>query len=606
MEAIQFLKELSDQGLLKSLSYHRINEVYMASDERSQGMSELRSAYMIYGSGLIPFPVAATQVVVEEPKEVVIVKEVVVKEDDPIEAIEEEIAPIVVEEVIEESIEEVVEEVITIPKPMSIMDLIKQNPPEIQRVIMPEATPVQEVVEVVIPEPIIEEVVAVQAKEVIEEVVEEVAPVEDYVAETPVVPEIVIPNDISNPILVVVDTDEDDDREHYTIDVQPITGPTEAIESVTDVETTVDDSDFRNKSLTNEDGSARRVVYKYTEGDIMPELPGMMPTGTKFDAEASDRITTEEDRIKYKELTGEDMPDELIFVGGFTRKCCDITAGGAGSGKTTNLCNLVSLAKEYALREEGKILKVGFVSAEMRDSEWAKELATLPMLKNLEVTFMLDYAGNEGYERIFYDAIADADIVVVDSFPAVLTHIRMNPREKRSEKVLINDLIAGINKSVKENNNSVQLINQATKDGNYKGGTDLPHMMTSLAFVKIEGEQRHWTYVKNRNNGKVNRKLFFNRDVNNCIEFDVDAYDLTYAPRQDRTESIEELLGLTSDFSLEEERPDLDLSKDMDDTEDVISQVAALNAAGASVDGYVYVPESSAGARIDTPETVNH
>jgi predicted ATP-dependent serine protease len=220
------------------------------------------------------------------------------------------------------------------------------------------------------------------------------------------------------------------------------------------------------------------------------------------------------------------------------------------------------MAKQYALEHEGKVIKVGFTSAEMRDSEWAKELAALPMLKNLEVTYMLDYAGHPDYERIFYESIADVDIAVVDSFPATITHIRMNPLEKRSEKVIINDIIAGINKSVKANNNNVQLINQATKDGNYKGGTDLPHMMTSLAFVKIEGEQRHWTFVKNRNNGNVNRQLFFGRDENNCIEFDEVAYDLTYAPRKDREDEIYDVLGLTKDFDTAEK---LDFSKPTDE-----------------------------------------
>ena len=265
-----------------------------------------------------------------------------------------------------------------------------------------------------------------------------------------------------------------------------------------------------------------RVVKTYCNGEDLPEVPGLIPTGCLFDELISDRFTTQKQLDEYKERTGVDMPADEIEAGGFTRKCVDIVAGDPGAGKTTNLCTLLARAKIYNRREFGKEIKVSFISAEMRETEWAKELRDSALLRELEVTFMLDYVGFENYEDIFWEAFSDGDIIVCDSFPAIIDHIRMNPKEKRTEKALTADFIRKSLKSVSVHNNNVQLINQATKDGNYKGGTILPHMLSSLSFVRLDGENRYWQYIKNRNNGKVNRKGYFGRTEARDIDFDED------------------------------------------------------------------------------------
>jgi hypothetical protein len=322
-----------------------------------------------------------------------------------------------------------------------------------------------------------------------------------------------------------------------------------------------------------------RVIKNYMNGDSIPDAPSLIPTGTMFDELISDRITNEEEMKAYEEKYGEEMPEDKIEIGGFTRKCVDITAGKAGSGKTYSRCVLAAKAKVFMKREYNKDIRVGFISGEMRESEWAKELKKCSLLKELEVDYMLNYVGQNNYESIFWEAVADYDIVIIDSFPAILGHIRMSPNEKRPEKTIINDFIRKILQTVESSNNNVQLINQCNKDGNYKGGTELPHMLSSLSFVETEGPKRFMRFEKNRNNGNVNRKAYFSKDENTGdIIFNEEAYNSTYKSSEDNKTSLKELMeelsNKTNRFNEElEEEIKLDITTTLIDEEELQENV---------------------------------
>lgn len=292
---------------------------------------------------------------------------------------------------------------------------------------------------------------------------------------------------------------------------------------------------------------AVRKVVNYNDKDTVLDTMGLIPTGTIFDEVASDRITTEKQREEYRSKMGEDMPDDEINIGGFTRKCADIVAGPAGSGKTYSRCILAAKAKRFARLELDQEIRVGFISGEMRKSEWDKEVADCSsgLLKELEVEFMLNYVGFPNYEEIFWEAVGDYDIVIVDSLPAILSHFKMSwdttiMGKMPTETQMIFQFIRKILESVEVNDNNVQVINQANKDGNYKGGTELPHMLSSMSFVRISPDgSRYMFYDKNRNSGGTcKRKLFFNKKEDGDIEFNVEAYNATYKKVNDKKQDI--------------------------------------------------------------------
>jgi hypothetical protein len=304
-----------------------------------------------------------------------------------------------------------------------------------------------------------------------------------------------------------------------------------------------------------------RVVKNYKTGDTIPEPPTLIPTGTLFDSIVSDRVTTDEEMKEYFDKYGEDLPEDKIEIGGFTRKCADIVAGKAGSGKTYSRAILAAKAKIFMKREYDVDIRVGFISGEMRESEWAKELTKCELLKELEVDYMLNYVGQNNYEDIFWEAVGDYDIVIVDSFPAILGHIRMSPNEKRNERIIINDFIRKILKLVEEKNNNVQLINQCNKDGSYKGGTELPHMLSSLSYVVTEGSSRYLIYEKNRNNGStIGQKVYFGKASHGDIEFNEEAYTATYKTTEDKKQSLEDLFSSLNRTTLESELSDLEVA----------------------------------------------
>lgn len=298
--------------------------------------------------------------------------------------------------------------------------------------------------------------------------------------------------------------------------------------------------------VEEEEELPQRETKNYMKGDKLPDVPGLMPTGTLFDEVISDRITSDDAKEKYRLKYGEEMPEDMIEIGGFTRQCVDIVAGDPGSGKTYSRNILAVKAKLFAAREQNKKLIVHFISGEMRASEWAKEINSCELLKEVEVTYMLDYVGYPNYEDIFWDAFAYGDIVICDSLPAIISHMKMSfpaSRKAKPETQMIFDFIRKSLKSVEENNNNVQLINQANKDGNYKGGTELPHMMSSMSFVKLDGTNRYMIFSKNRNNGKVKRKVFFSRKECGDIEFNVEAYEATYKKVNDKKETLDEFIN---------------------------------------------------------------
>lgn len=302
---------------------------------------------------------------------------------------------------------------------------------------------------------------------------------------------------------------------------------------------------------------ATRETHNYKTGDKLPEVPGLIPTGTLFDEIISDRVTSAKDKQKYFDRTGEEFPEDMIEIGGFTRQCVDIIAGDPGAGKTYSRNMLAAKAKVFALREQNKKLIVHFISGEMRASEWAKELNSCELLKEVEVTYMLDYVGQPNYEDIFWDAFAYGDVVICDSLPAIISHFKMSVpvgRKVLPETQMIFDFIRKSLKSVEDNDNNVQLINQANKDGNYKGGTELPHMMSSMSFVKLDGQQRYMIFEKNRNNGKVRRKVFFSRIENGDIVFNTEVYRATYEQVTDKKQSLNEFIDQlkNSEVSLQE------------------------------------------------------
>ena len=146
---------------------------------------------------------------------------------------------------------------------------------------------------------------------------------------------------IEEKIVEVLDTMEEEVVDSTRPLVEEIISPAVTITSdeTPKDEKNLADADLRSEmktvvepKTTKVDSSnvATRVIKNYRNGDKAPDMPGLMPTGTKFDSVVSDRITSKKELEEYMDMYGEDMPDDMREIGGFTRKCVDITAGKSG------------------------------------------------------------------------------------------------------------------------------------------------------------------------------------------------------------------------------------------------------------------------------------
>lgn len=336
------------------------------------------------------------------------------------------------------------------------------------------------------------------------------------------------------------------------------------------------------------------VVYEEVNNIV---LPGLIPTGNIYDKIASDRYMVEE------EINGEIVTQP----GGYTRKCVDVIAGAPGSGKTSSTNHELARAAKYNRDVLGQPIKVGFISGEMFESEWAKEVKGCELLKEVEVCYFMEEFRKhhmnmtpEGFLVTLENVLKNFDIVTVDSFPVIMDLYR-ELDTKITEKAVTGMFINFYIEMAHKYNMNIQLINQANKDGNYKGGTLLPHMASSLSFVLKENGKRYKYFEKNRNNGNtIHQKLFFKKLENNEIVIDEETYNISYGLKRDEA-TLQDFLDLTSRkpemISFEAEINGKNLPKSVEEVE-----MPAANA----VEPFYPEDEENIGNEEDTIEEESH
>ena len=169
---------------------------------------------------------------------------------------------------------------------------------------------------------------------------------------------------------------------------------------------------------------------------------------------------------------------------GLVRGAADIIYGDPGAGKTTLACYLGSEASY-----NNEAVFTSFICGEMTRREWDKELSKFPRFRNIKVFFIEDIKDDPNYLLHLEHIFEVSDIVIADSFPKILYHI-MNLELFKQEKVAIKFLVDFFKKMPEKHNCNLQLINQVIKDGSYKGGTELPHELSSLKKKKVNHEYK--------------------------------------------------------------------------------------------------------------------
>jgi len=317
----------------------------------------------------------------------------------------------------------------------------------------------------------------------------------------------------------------------------------------------------------------------YQDADLEDLQTCYIPTGTIFDEIIATAI-------------------ENFSKGGFVRQCVDMCYGKGGSGKTWSRNMLAAKAIEL-----DPTVKACFISAEMRSSEYEREIIASPLLRNVDVLYLLRYfkpgiVTGEQYMELIRKTIEDYDIVIIDSGTIIQKQLARLFNNKYTSTELEFIFVTSLIDWVEKYNANVQCLSQAVKSNNYAGSTLIPHMVSSLSSVSAEGQQRVMMFEKNRNNGgTINRKLYFSKTAEGDIEFNEEAYEATYKQTEDKQTSMEELMNALhsnqrgDDTEMETTMFDegqlaqADLEVEMED--DTAARIAAIGDIGDTSTGFL-------------------
>jgi predicted ATP-dependent serine protease len=233
-----------------------------------------------------------------------------------------------------------------------------------------------------------------------------------------------------------------------------------------------------------------------TEKTIDPRVLVPMRTNTPFDILASKRV-------------------------GLARSTVYMLTGESGAGKTAIATNIA----EY-IKDADPTATAGFISGEMDKIDWFEECSDNPLLKRLNVTYLLDFVEAKNFLEILITAMMKYDYVILDSIESVLDIIKdvTGYSSKKAERLLIDMM----RKATLEKCSTIMAIQQYTKGGSYVGSTKLKHMTTGLIFVRFDKSGgRYLEFDKNRRcGGMIKKRLYYSKNKETGrIEFDTKRFE---------------------------------------------------------------------------------
>ena len=95
------------------------------------------------------------------------------------------------------------------------------------------------------------------------------------------------------------------------IEEEPVVEP---VPHIIELDNNTDNSGEVKPTPTINSNIAVRVTKNYKNGDKVPDMPGLIPTGTKFDELISDRITSQEELDDYELILNQETLDIFNFI----------------------------------------------------------------------------------------------------------------------------------------------------------------------------------------------------------------------------------------------------------------------------------------------------
>lgn len=234
-------------------------------------------------------------------------------------------------------------------------------------------------------------------------------------------------------------------------------------------------------------------------------------------------------------------PIDNLFsnLGGVPKACNFIVIGDPGVGKTTVTMDIVA-----DLVEEG--YSCLFISAEMTKIDLYEYCKRYPKFGDLDILFLGEYLDDNPKDVVEEVLQTGYDVVLIDSFAEVQEAVKEVNKMSTSgsEKWLIDTMIKqNLGNNEKAKHTTFLCIQQVTKGGEFVGSNKLKHNTTGMMEIRFDDESgisSHISFSKNRR-GPVNRKMYFNLQSKENVEYDGQRFDLDETTRDTMNEELEKI-----------------------------------------------------------------
>ena len=266
---------------------------------------------------------------------------------------------------------------------------------------------------------------------------------------------------------------------------------------------------------------------------------------------------------------------------GFSTKNVIIAVGESGVGKSTQLMDLVSM-----LRKNNDNIRPVYVSVEMMKSDLKFYAEKNPIAKNVPTIPFAQWLTTKelcikALETIFYTD--KFNFIVLDSFQDLLVKMIQvcDMKATEAQNMLLNMLIA----SAEKFNKTIIAIQHQTKGGDYVGSTILKHSVTAMLEYRFDGQDRYFTFSKNRRCGDFqNVRVYFKFNKNtHTMEYDQEKFDEQVKARNTSAEEMRRQQMQDLDELIRSQREKEEREGESNEIEDILNEMNQMQQMSAEI-----------------------
>jgi KaiC/GvpD/RAD55 family RecA-like ATPase len=202
--------------------------------------------------------------------------------------------------------------------------------------------------------------------------------------------------------------------------------------------------------------------------------------------------------------------------GGLMPGTFTMVTGVSGSGKTTVLHDLISTVLTNGSVKESEVM---CFNAEMTSLDMNEEFEKNPLIGILPITFPLDFENVPIAYMLETEILKGYRIFMLDSLAEC---VKLISSQENVTGGKVTSWVLNLFKKAQSKGTALLVIQQVSKNGEYKGDTSILHAATSHMVVERKDGKRSVSFKKNRRNGGIEDfPMTFSMKKDGTLEYDI-------------------------------------------------------------------------------------